>query len=62
MREGLLPATLGSYRPGKDSWANVAVLASDVYQAFERKEKTLAVALILRMCIIGLTSLFYCKF
>ena len=43
--EGLLPATLGSYRPGKDTWANAAVLASDVYDAFERKEETLAVAL-----------------
>ena len=26
----LLPATLGSYRRGKDTWANAAVLASDV--------------------------------
>ena len=41
----LLPATLGSYRRGKDTWANAAVLASDVYDAFERKEETLVVAL-----------------
>lgn len=30
---------------GKDTWANAAVLASDVYDAFERKEETLVVAL-----------------
>ena len=41
----LLPSTLGSYRPGKDTWSNAAVFASDVYDAFERKEETLAVAL-----------------
>lgn len=41
----LLPATLGSYRRGKDTWANAAVLASDVYDAFEKKQETLVVAL-----------------
>ena len=41
----LLPATLGSYRRGKDTWANAAVLASDVYDAFERKEETIVIAL-----------------
>ena len=41
----LLPPTLGSYRAGKDTWTNAAVFASDVYDAFERKEETLAVAL-----------------
>ena len=43
--DNLLPSTLGSYRTGKDTWANAAVLASDVYDAFERKEETLVVAL-----------------
>ena len=43
--EGLLPPTLGSYRTGKDTWTNAAVLASDVYDAFERREETLVVAL-----------------
>ena len=38
--KGLLPATLESHRPGKDTWANAAVLASDVYDAFERKKET----------------------
>ena len=28
--KNLLPSTLGSYRQGKDTWANAAVLASDV--------------------------------
>ena len=41
----LLPATLGSYRQGKDTWANAAVLASDVYDGFERGEETLVAAL-----------------
>ena len=41
----LLPPTLGSYRTGKDTWTNAAVLASDVYDAFEKKQETLAVAL-----------------
>ena len=41
----LLPATLGSYRQGKDTWANAAVLASDVYDGFERGDETLVAAL-----------------
>ena len=41
----LLPPTLGSYRAKKDTWTNAAVLASDVYDAFEKKQETLAVAL-----------------
>ena len=40
-----LPATQGSHRRGKDTWANAAVLASDVYDAFDRKEETLVIAL-----------------
>ena len=43
--DNLLPSTLGSYRRGKDTWSNVAVVASDIYDAFERKEETLVVAL-----------------
>ena len=43
--KNLLPPTLGSYRRGKDTWMNAAVLASDVYDGFERGEETLVVAL-----------------
>ena len=43
--KNLLPNTLGSYRQGKDTWANAAVLASDVYDGFERGEETLVAAL-----------------
>ena len=43
--KNLLPSTLGSYRQGKDTWANAAVLASDVYDGFERGEETLVAAL-----------------
>ncbi len=32
--DSLLSSTLGSYRPGKDTWANAAVLASEVLDAF----------------------------
>ena len=31
----LLPAKLSSQRVGKDTWANAAVIDSDVYDAFE---------------------------
>ena len=41
----LLPPTLGSYRTGKDTWMNAAVLAADVYEGFERKEETIVIAL-----------------
>ena len=43
--EECLPSTLGSYRRGKDTWMNTAVLASDIYDGFERGEETLVVAL-----------------
>ena len=43
--KNLLPPTLGSYRKGKDTWVNAAVLASDVYDGFERGEETVVVAL-----------------
>ena len=41
----LLPPTLGSYRRGKETWMNAAVLASDVYDGFEKKEETIVIAL-----------------
>ena len=41
----LLPPTLGSYRRRKDTWMNAAVLASDVYDGFEKGEETLVAAL-----------------
>ena len=44
-KKNLLPPTLGSYRRGKDTWMNAAVLASDIYDGFERKEETVVVAL-----------------
>ena len=43
--KGLLPPTLGSYRRGKETWMNAAVLASDVYDGFEKKEETIVIAL-----------------
>ena len=43
--EECLPSTLGSYRRGKDTWMDTAVLASDIYDGFERGEETLVVAL-----------------
>ncbi|BFZ05508.1 hypothetical protein BsWGS_08547 [Bradybaena similaris] len=42
---GLLPDTLGGYRPGRDTAVNVAVLAFEVYEGFQRKEETALVAL-----------------
>ena len=39
--KNLLPPTLGSYRRGKDTWMYAAVMASDVYDGFERGEETL---------------------
>ena len=41
----VLPATLGSYRKGKDTWANAAIFAYDTYEGFQRKEDTIAIAL-----------------
>ena len=37
----LLPSTLGSNRVDKDTWANTAVLVSEVYDVFEKIEETL---------------------
>ena len=39
--DNLLPSTLGSNRVGKDTWANTAVLVSEVYDVFEKREETL---------------------
>ncbi|XP_012934560.1 uncharacterized protein LOC106011017 [Aplysia californica] len=39
-RKKLLPDGLGSYRPGKDTCTNMAVLAFDVFESFQRKEET----------------------
>ena len=43
--EWLPPTTLESYRTIKNMRTNAAVLASDVYNAFEWREETLVVAL-----------------
>ena len=53
----LLPPTLGSYRRGKDTWMNAAVLASDVFDGFEKKEETFVIALISRMHITESNSM-----
>lgn len=44
-REKLLPDGLGSYRPGKDTCTNTAVLAFDVFEGFQRKEETVMAAI-----------------
>ena len=36
--EECLPSTLGSYRRWKDTWMNISVLASDIYDGFKREE------------------------
>ena len=41
----ILPPTLGSYRRGKDTWANAAIFAYDTYEGFQNKEDTVAVAI-----------------
>ena len=46
--DNLLPSTLGSNRVGKDTWANTAVLVSEVYDAFEKREKTIVINLDLK--------------
>ena len=43
--ENLLPPALGSYRPRKDTWANAAILAQDVYENFEKGNETMVAAL-----------------
>ena len=43
-RRNILPQNEGGYRAGKTIWENAARFAYDVYQGFQRKEQTLAVA------------------
>ena len=38
------PPNQGGYRAGKSTWENAARFAYDVYEGFQRKEQTLAVA------------------
>ena len=40
-RGNLLPSTIGIYRAGMKAFANAAVISTEVYDAFERKEETL---------------------
>ena len=42
---GILPPNQGAFRPGKCTWENAAAFAHDVYEGFQRKEQTLAVAI-----------------
>ena len=35
----------GGFRPGKSTWENKAAFAYDVYEGFQRKEQTVAVAI-----------------
>ena len=37
----ILPPELGSYRRGKVTWMNAAILASDVYDGFEKKGRNI---------------------
>ena len=46
--DNLIPSTLGSNRVGKDTWANAAVIASEVYDAFEKRDEPLFIALDLK--------------
>ena len=43
--ERVVTPTLGSYRRGKDTWMNADVLASDVFDGFEKKEEMIVIAL-----------------
>ena len=42
---GILPPNQGGFRPGKCTWENAAAFSHDVYEGFQRKEQTLAVAI-----------------
>ena len=44
-RRNVLPPNQGGYRAGKSTWENAARFAYDVYEGFQRKEQTLAVAI-----------------
>ena len=39
------PRGQGEFRPGKSTWENTAAFAYDVYEGFQRKEQTVAVAI-----------------
>ena len=43
-RRNVLPTNQGGYRAGKATWENAARFTYDVYEGFQRKEQTLAVA------------------
>ena len=43
--EGVLPNGLGSYRPGRETAVNAAVLAYDVYEGFQQKKESLVAAI-----------------
>lgn len=42
---GLLPTGLGSYRPGRETAVNTAVLAYDVYEGFLQKKESVVAAI-----------------
>ena len=42
---GVLPPNQGGFRPGKSTWENAATFAYDVYEGFQKKEQTVAVAI-----------------
>ncbi|CAG5115232.1 unnamed protein product [Candidula unifasciata] len=44
-RGKLLPRGLGSFRPGKDTWANAATFAFDACEGFQNRQETIAVGL-----------------
>src|SRR5579871_4548165 len=41
----LLPPTLGGYRPNRETWANAAVFAQDVFEGFQSGTETCAAAI-----------------
>ena len=43
-RRNVLPPNQGGYRAGKTTWENAARFSYNVYEGFQRKEKTLVVA------------------
>ena len=47
-RRNVLPPNQGGYQAGKTTWGNAVRFAYDVYERFQRKEQTLAVAVDLK--------------
>lgn len=39
------PGTLDGYRSGRDTISNTSILVYDLYEGFQRKQETVAVAL-----------------